>query len=411
MFSTGSIALTEADVARRKAYLEITEADERRLREAHAHLQSHTKEIIDRFYEYLLAHEHTRAMLSDPGLVDRLKKLQAQYFLELTSGHYDLAYFENRLRVGRAHNRIGLSPEWYLGAYVKYLHIASDVLSSAFGGDHERYYRTIVSLTKVIYLDMGLALDAYQFAAQESVQKKSEELARSNEELKRLQGAKRQLIDMIVHDLQNPLSGISAAIEVIRSGEGVSASARQALQEAQRRCKDLSLMILNVLQVSRAETGDLQTYIETLDISELTREVASSFQAMADLEGRSISVEAAPRTPLRSDQTLLRRILDNLLRNALRHTPRGTKVVIRVARDDGGRVRVSIMDDGPGIPKEVQGRLFEPFGAAALRNAGVRVDTGLGLPSCKIMARALGADLEVQSDGVKGSVFSIVFPG
>jgi signal transduction histidine kinase len=169
-------------------------------------------------------------------------------------------------------------------------------------------------------------------------------------------------------------------------------------------------MIQNVLQVSRAESGELQTYMENLDLAKLSREVVRSFEAMAELEGRSIVVEMPPEAPIRSDQNLVRRILQNLLRNALRHTPKGTKVVVRLTREKGSRTLLSVVDDGPGIPKDIQPRLFEPFGATALRGAGVRVDTGLGLPSCHVMARALGAELKVESDGKRGSAFSVVFP-
>ena len=385
VFTIGAFTLTEQEVAKRKAYLEITAEDERRLREAHPHLQSHTKSIIDRFYEYLLSHESTRAMLAAPGLVDRLKGLQTQYFIELTSGVYDIAYFEKRLKVGLTHQRIGLSPEWYLGAYVKYLHIASDVLSGSFGRDYERFFRTFVSLTKVIYLDMGLALDAYHFSAQ---------------------AAKKQLTDMIVHDLQNPLTGISTALQVLGSqSAGLTASERGALEEALQRCQDLSQMIMNVLQVSRAEAGALPTYIENVDLSLLVREVADSFRRTAEQGGRTIELRMPPVLPVRTDQTLVRRILQNLIRNALRHTPSGTRVVVDVT---GTRIRVA--DDGPGIPSEVQSKLFEPFGAAALRDANIRVDTGLGLPSCRVMARAIGAELGVESDGKKGTCFSLTFP-
>jgi signal transduction histidine kinase len=385
MFTIGTFTLTEEEVAKRKAYLEITADDERRLREAHPHLQKHTQSIIDRFYEYLLSHETTRAMLSAPGLLERLKGLQTQYFIELTSGVYDLGYFEKRLRVGLAHQRIGLSPEWYLGAYVKYLHIASDVLSSAFGRDTERFYQSIVSLTKVIYLDMGLALDAYHFSAQ---------------------GAKKQLTDMIVHDLQNPLTGISTALQVLGSqSAGLTASEREALEEALRRCSDLSQMIMNVLQVSRAEAGLLPTYIENVDLSLIVREVADSFRRTAEQDGRRIELRMPPALPVRTDQTLVRRILQNLIRNALRHTPSGTRVTV-----EGSGARILVRDDGPGIPYEVQSKLFEPFGAAALRNANIRVDTGLGLPSCRVMARAIGAELGVESDGKSGTCFTLSFP-
>jgi hypothetical protein len=190
MFVVGSFSLTETEVARRKSYLDLTPEDEGRLRDAHPLLQGEAPQIIDRFYEFLLSQEHTRKILSQPGLIERLEDLQTTYFRRLTSGTYDLAYFENRLHVGQTHYRIGLAPEWYLGAYLKYLHVASDVLSRALGRDYERYFQMLVSLTKVIYLDMGLALDAYHYS---------------------LQAAKQQLTDLIVHDLQNPLAGSSGS--------------------------------------------------------------------------------------------------------------------------------------------------------------------------------------------------------
>jgi len=306
--------------------------------------------------------------------------------------------------VGQVHHRIGLSPEWYLGAYVKYLHIASDVLSNAFGRDYERFYQTIVSLTKVIYLDMGLALDAYHFSAQEVLETK-------NQELQRLQAAKQLLSDMIVHDLQNPLTGVTSALQAIQSATPeLSATARDILFEALRRCQDLSLMIINVLQVSRAETGQIQVHASDFDLVQVGREIADSFQRTASLEGRSIEVVAPAAAALRSDETLVRRILQNLVRNALRHTPRGTRVSIRVEVPAGAGPRLSVSDDGQGIPAELQSRLFDPFAAASVRHEGVRVDTGLGLPACKIMARAIGAEFSVKSDGPRGSVFTLAFP-
>jgi signal transduction histidine kinase len=417
VFRIGSLVLTPEEVAKRKHYLEITPQDEQRLREAHPHLIRQTGTIIDRFYDYLLAHDHTRRMLSAPGLVQRLKGLQTQYFIELTSGVYDLAYFERRLRVGQSHHRIGLSPEWYMGAYVKYLHIATDVLSTAFGRDYEKFLQTLISLTKIISLDQALAVDAYQHAAQEAleeksaeIERKSEEVKRSNEELRRVQAAKRQLTDMIVHDLQNPLTGISAALQVVGAGERLPDSSQRALSEAVRRCQDLATMIMNVLQVSRAETGELETFLEDLDLSRISREVVEAFRTAAELEGRSLVVETPGEVKLRSDQTLLRRILQNLIRNALRHTPKGTQVVVRLEFDSPEWVRLSVIDDGPGIPADAQARLFEPFGASSLRKAGLQVDTGLGLPSCRIMARAIGAEIQLKSDGRRGTTFSLILP-
>jgi signal transduction histidine kinase len=397
------VPISDDEVRRRKAYLEITAVDEQRLRDAHPHLVQNSREIIDRFYDYLTSHAHTRSMLAAPGLIDRLKQLQARYFDELTAGTYDVAYFENRIRVGQAHDRVGLSPEWYLGAYNKYLQIVSDVLSRTFGRDYERFFQTMIALTKIIYLDMSLAIDAY-------IQSAHGKLASAHADLKRLEAARQQLADMIVHDLQNPLAGIMAFLSHFRGRGGMSAGESEALEEAIRRCNDLSQMILNVLHVSRADEGRLATYMENVDLSEITRESAAAFQLVAQNEGRAISVEAPPSLPVRTDQSLLRRVVQNLLRNALRHTPQGTPVILRVDRSESGRARLRVSDDGPGIPVAVQPLLFERFGAPALRDAGLRVDTGLGLAFCKVALDAVGGSIAVASDGKRGTTFSIELP-
>lgn len=411
MYTIGSFELSEAEVLERKAYLELTPADEQRLREVHPLLQEHADEIIDQFYSYLLAHTHTRKMLMVPGLIDRLKGLQRKYFAELTSGDYGIEYFENRLRVGEAHHRIGLSPEWYLGAYVKYLHIASDVLARVFPRDINRFYRTLVSLTKVIYLDTGLALDAYHFRAQEDLSRKNVALESSNLEMQRLQAARQQLSDMIVHDLQNPLAGIEALLKTLAERRGGLSEVEQGMvEEALRRCNDLAQMITNVLHISRAEAGKLETYVENVDLARLVRDVAVSHALVAGIHGQRLRAEAPETCVVRTDESLVQRMLMNLLRNAIRHTPRGTSVVLRLEASPGAATRICVEDDGPGIAPEIQPHLFEPYGMASLKGAGIRVDTGLGLAFCRVAAQALGIGLSVESDGKKGCRFVMRFP-
>ncbi len=412
MFSIGSFNLTEEEVRKRKDYLEITEEDEELLRGAHLHLRAYAKEIADRFYDYLLSHSHTRTILSAPGLIERLKRLQQKYFNELTAGIYDIGYFENRLKVGLAHNRVGLDPEWYLGAYNRYLQIVSDIFSRVFESNHERYRRTITSLTKIIYLDMSLALDAYIISAKERLETQNTALQESNRKMGQLQEDKQQLTDMVVHDLQNPLAGIIAYLELLKTRpERLTLSEREALEEALRRCNDLVNMILNVLQVSRGEEGKLSTFMEQTDLAELARESVTAFRIVAEVDGRHLRVEAPQSVSVKTDQALLRRILYNLVRNALRHTPKGTEVLVRVEAPVRGSARLCVIDNGPGVPPEVQPLLFERYGSAALRSAGLRVDSGLGLAFCKAAADALGVNLSVQSDGHHGTTFAIAFPG
>jgi signal transduction histidine kinase len=404
------LSLSPAEIERRKAYLGFTPEDERRLRDIGPRLRPHAAGIIEAFYEHLLSHDHTRIMLSAPGLIDRLKKMQTAYFDELTGGDYGTAYVENRLRVGAAHNRVGLSPEWYLGAYTKYLHLVADVLRREFAGDLDGFALAMASLTKVINLDMGLAIDAYIHAAQETLAGRQAELEAANAQLRKVESARQQLTDMIVHDLQNPLAGLAAFLKVLEPSPHLSPSVREALQEALRRCHDLSQMILNVLQVSRAEQGKLETYIEDVDLARVASESALAFRLAAEIEGRTIVVEAPATAPVRTDQSLLRRVLYNLIRNALRHTPQGTHVTLRVERPGAGLMRLSVIDDGPGIPRNARPLLFERFEAPALRKAGLRVDSGLGLSFCKAAADAVGATIRYESPGEKGSAFILDFP-
>lgn len=410
-FQIGAFVLTEDEVLRRKAYLQLTEQDEQRLRAAHPLLQAHASAVIDRFYDSLLAHEHTRRILEPPGLLERLKRVQTTYFAELTSGDYGLAYFENRLRVGLAHQRVGLAPEWYMGAYDKYLEVVSEVLRDAFASDVGRYAATLRSLTKVVHLDMNLTLEAYFLSAQDGLERKAAALEQANQEVMRFEAGRRQLTEMVVHDLQNPLAGVTAFLEVLR-GEliALGPTQRDALDEALKRCDDLAQMILNVLHVSRAETGVLEPVREAVDLAELAHHAVSACRPVAEREGRGLALDAPGPVPIVTDQSLVLRIVGNLLRNAVRHTPAGTRIVVRVARDADG-ARVSVTDDGAGIPAALHGALFDPSGLAALRSAGLCVDSGLGLAFCRIAAEALGASLTVESDTGRGTTFILSFGG
>ena len=102
----------------RKKFVRFTEQDVRCLKELEVFAKTHVDEIADEFYANLLQFDEMKAIFRNTGVsVESLKATQRQYILELFSGAYDEDYFERRLRIGMVHNRIGLSPRWYLGAY------------------------------------------------------------------------------------------------------------------------------------------------------------------------------------------------------------------------------------------------------------------------------------------------------
>src|SRR5437773_4301798 len=108
--------MDEAERRCRQTFLGLTEADAANVRKLRDAFAGHAAEFAERFYEHLLADPYTRAFLRDPDTLARLKGLQAEYFAQLLDGAFDVPYFEARLRVGVAHQRVGLAPGWYLGA-------------------------------------------------------------------------------------------------------------------------------------------------------------------------------------------------------------------------------------------------------------------------------------------------------
>ena len=155
------IGIDQRDVERRKAYLEFTAHDIALLKALHARLVDRSSVFADRFYAHLSAFEETRAFLTDPVTVERLKRSQAAYFSTLTAGTYSGDYVRNRVRVGETHHRIGLGPKWYLGAYSRYLCELMGTVWDLTAGDTHRAVEMARALVKVVFFDVGLTLDTY----------------------------------------------------------------------------------------------------------------------------------------------------------------------------------------------------------------------------------------------------------
>ena len=163
------LELDPKTAARRLAYMGLTEDEARLLGELRAPLVQARGRVLDAFYEHLLAFGETRSLLEDPRLVLRLKKKQREYFDGLFSGDYGWSYVTNRLRVGLVHQRIGLAPHWYVGAYAVYLAELLPELRRVLDGDPERTLAAVRALVKIVLFDITLALEAYATADRAAV--------------------------------------------------------------------------------------------------------------------------------------------------------------------------------------------------------------------------------------------------
>jgi len=164
-----ALKIDDEELRARRAFCELGDEDLRRLASLRPFAEKHTADIVEAFYALLLSHDQTRKFFPDEATIRRVKRTQSEYFLGLFEGRCDATYVEDRLRVGTTHERIGLSPKWYLGGYRKYL----DLL-------HERLVKELPapeaaaafrSVKKIVFFDMSIAIDTYIAANLETIQR------------------------------------------------------------------------------------------------------------------------------------------------------------------------------------------------------------------------------------------------
>jgi diguanylate cyclase (GGDEF)-like protein/PAS domain S-box-containing protein len=163
-----------SDIAERKAFLELGAGDSERLGSLHALIEPAKNAFTEAFYGHILSFEPMRRLMPDDPSLAPLREAQSAYFSRLTAGDYGDEYVANRLRVGHVHQRIGLEPKWYIGAYRKYLSGLMPLIWEKCGGDAPRFLESFDSLLKVVLFDMGLALDSYFQAEHKNLQEMQE---------------------------------------------------------------------------------------------------------------------------------------------------------------------------------------------------------------------------------------------
>jgi len=232
-------------------------------------------------------------------------------------------------------------------------------------------------------------------------------LKKQRDDLMRLQLQKERLMAFVVHDLKNPVHAMDLHAQLLLLEE-LPADAREAVLHIRAGARRLSQMILNLLDVSKADEGRLVPQRSEVDLVGLIADVLAETAVLAT--DRSIALRSeAGGVSVRADRDLLRRTLTNLVENAIRYAPEGTAVTISAAVSaDGTQIRVA--DEGRGIPAALRDRVFDPFVQGDSGNHDdLRANRGLGLSFCKTAVEAHGGAIWVE-DGSPGAVFCLRFP-
>ncbi|HEY2702845.1 MAG TPA: ATP-binding protein [Candidatus Dormibacteraeota bacterium] len=194
------------------------------------------------------------------------------------------------------------------------------------------------------------------------------------------------------HELRAPLAMIRAELEVslsrARSVDEYQATERLVLSEVER----MSRLADQLLLLARADAGSLAARFESVDVTDLLEETVDRWRVLAGSRGVSLALEPPPAGSLWADRELLRRLIDNLLDNAVRHSPAGEEVILTAACDEG-RWRLEVADAGPGVDASIRDRLFQRFARADPARGRDTGGAGLGLALCAVIADLHGGSL------------------
>lgn len=219
------------------------------------------------------------------------------------------------------------------------------------------------------------------------------------------------LIAWVSHDLQTPLASIRAILEALSDGmvEDPEVVTRYLLT-AQREVASLSMLIDDLLQMAQLDAGGLPLDLENASLTDLISDTLESFSELALRQKVSITGEAdADVDPVRMDTMRIGRVLNNLLSNALRHTPAGGSIEVR-ARRAGRGVEVSVSDTGEGIRQEDLPQVFGRFYRGEKSRSKVTGGSGLGLAIASGIVRAHEGEISVASAPGEGSRFVFYLP-
>ncbi len=237
-------------------------------------------------------------------------------------------------------------------------------------------------------------------------------LEESLKRLRELQKARDDLMRMIVHDLKTPLTSMLATLEMLREGDFGPLADRpaRALSDVEGKAEDLLGLIQDLLDVSKVDEQSLPLAPEPIAPAALLAEIVFDWELRFRQEQTTARTEVSDDAPVFSaDKTLVKRVLANLVQNAVTHSAVPVTITLG-ARRDGAGIVLTVADDGPGIPEEYQSLVFQKFEQVRTPNAPRVRSSGLGLAFCRVAVEAHGGRIWLRSAEGQGSTFHIFLP-
>ncbi len=240
--------------------------------------------------------------------------------------------------------------------------------------------------------------------------KKRWDYQRKHEILIQVEEMKTNFLQLVTHDLKTPVARIQGLAEMLlRKSDSVSSDREKTLEHIIHSTDELNRFITSILELHKVESNRLQLNKESKDVNQLIERATENFRAQARSANITLQAELDPLFPIRVDTALIAKVINNLIDNALKYSPPGSKVTIR-SFEENDWVVVSVTDQGIGMTEEEIENLFTRFYRAKNDTTTQVSGTGLGLYLTKDFVEAHHGKVEVVSASGKGSTFSIKLP-
>jgi signal transduction histidine kinase/ligand-binding sensor domain-containing protein len=242
------------------------------------------------------------------------------------------------------------------------------------------------------------------------LQELNERLESQNQRLEDLNTEKNELMGIVSHDLKNSIGAVRTFGELIHNQSFVGEEALEAAGHIVATSDRMLELVKNLLDVNRLESGAMQLYRVEVDIAPIVGSVAAQYAERAALKSIQIGFSCeAERSVVFVDEQAFMQVMDNLVSNAVKYSPHGKNVFVRVKSSDNA-VRVEVEDEGPGISEEDMKKLFGKFARLSARPTGGEHSTGLGLSIVKKMVEAMNGAVWCESELGKGAKFIVELP-
>jgi signal transduction histidine kinase len=406
----------------RKGFLRLTNEEEVALTALQPLMAQHVDELVGAFYRHLLSFPETRRFLTDELISTRLLEAQKRYLLSLVAGSYDRAYEEGRRRIGQVHARLGLTPEWYFGAYALYLSLLEPLVFEKFRTQPAEYVAVRIALTKVMFLDIQLALEAYIEKSSEGQEYAVKQLAGFTRELEQGLVQNRHVLSETQQQLRlterlAELGTLAASMahEIGTPMNVILGRAEQLLQRTDDETmkKGLTIITAQVERMTRL-INQLLTFarrgppnFRPVDLRDVVKNCLDAVEERLSRHCVRVVSEHDEELPhIHGDSDLMMQVLLNLVLNAVQAMPESGTLRVATAREGAHHIRLTVADTGHGIPPDVLPKIFEPFVTTKARGKG----TGLGLTVVLGIVQEHGGSITVDSMPGQGTTFTLRLP-